>query len=84
MLDAVPKFLADELVSAREIHPTQVLFAVMRKFQPGGLEKRNQLLVMLEDVASCETAGEALKELIVWERSTKRAEELKLVIPDSS
>ena len=43
LLDAIPKMLADELVSAREIHPTQVLFAVMRKFQPGGLEERNQM-----------------------------------------
>lgn len=83
-LEAIPKSLADELVSARETHPIQVLRAVMKKFQPGGLEERNQLLIRLEEVASCANAEDAVKELVVWERMIKRAEELKLVIQDSS
>lgn len=41
-------------------------------------------MIRLEDVASCESAEEAVKEPVVWERKIKRAEELKLVIPDSS
>ena len=35
MLDAIPRELAEEAASAREIHPTQILFAVMKKFQAG-------------------------------------------------
>jgi len=84
LLEAIPKTLSDELVSSRGIHPTQILFGVMTKFQPRGLEERCQLLTKLEEVNVSETAEEAVKKLVTWERRIKRAEELKLTIPDSS
>jgi len=84
LLDAIPKDISAEAVAAREIHPTQLLYAIMKKFQPGGLEERSQLLSRIEEVNACKTCEEAVKELNTWERRITRAQELKLTIPDSS
>ena len=84
LLEAIPKDISAEALAAREIHPTQLLFCIMKKFQPGGLEERSQLLSRIEEVSACKTCEEAVKELTTWERRIKRAQELKLTIPDSS
>ena len=84
LLEAIPKDISSEAVAAREIHPAQLLYAIMKKFQPGGLEERSQLLMKIEDVNACKTCEEAVKELTTRERRIKRAKELNLTIPDSS
>ena len=84
LLDATPKSLSAEIVSLRVVHPTHGLFEIMEKLQPGGLEEMNQLLIKLEEVPSSESAEEAVRKLLAWERRAKRVKELKLVIPDSS
>jgi predicted enzyme related to lactoylglutathione lyase len=61
LLDAIPKDISAEAVAAREIHPTQLLYAIMKKFQPGGLEERSQLLSRIEEVNACKTCEEAVK-----------------------
>ena len=43
LLEAIPKDISSEAVAAREIHPAQLLYAIMKKFQPGGLGERSQL-----------------------------------------
>ena len=71
LMDAIPKDIVSEAVAAREIHPTQLLFAIMKKFQPGGLEERSQLLSRIEEVSACKTSEEAVKELNVGKKNQK-------------
>ena len=72
LLDAISSELSEDLTSNKELHPTEILFYLLKMYQPGGVEEKAMILRKLEAVPQCKEAPEALKELQNWERRRAR------------
>ena len=53
-LDAITGELSEELTSNKELHPTEILFYLLKMYQPGGVEERSTILRKLEEVPECQ------------------------------
>ena len=82
LLQSVPKAIKDEIIAARELTTTQILFRVLRTYQPGGLVEKSRLLEDLTTVPMVKSASEAVSALRLWKRKASRANELAAQLPD--
>ena len=82
LLQSIPKGIKDEVVAARELTTTGILFRIFRTFQPGGMAERSRLLEDLTTASGTKTAQETVAALRLWKRKASRAAELCTQLPD--
>eukprot|EP00435_Cladocopium_sp_Y103_P069220 s75_g32.t3 len=83
LMQALPAGLRQELVSARQMDATSILFRIYKTYQPGGLAERRHTLSQLTNTATAATPTEAVASLRLWRRQAQRAAELKATMPDA-
>ena len=84
LLEVLPEVLTADVVASRVITCVAVLFAVFKRFQPGGPSERAGLLSYLSQGQEAGTAVEAAQLLRQWRRWHQRAVELQASLPDPS
>eukprot|EP00913_Durusdinium_trenchii_P002203 g2035.t1 len=84
LLNAVPSGVRSEILASRTTSSTEVIFALFRRYQPGGLAERSRLLRSLVDPKTPGTVQELLETLRGWRRSLRRAQELDITTPDAT
>ena len=77
LLAALPDPIRREIISARKMSATEIMFRLHQIYQPGGTSERGNLLKNLADP----TVG-TLQRLRLWRRWLARAEELEVAMPD--
>ena len=82
LLAAIPEGLREEVVSTKNITTLGILSKGLVQYQPGGLAERSAILAALENPQEAQTVGAAVATLRKWQRWKRRAEELKVSIPD--
>ena len=76
LLRAIPEEIRKELISARDISSTGVLYRLLVTYQPGGPGERSLILRKLTDLGQMRTFGEAVVALREWRRYYLRAHEI--------
>lgn len=82
LMSALPETIRQELVSNRLLHVAGALFTVFKRYQPGGLAERSQILIELTSTTPASSAEEAISMLRMWRRQQNRALELSVQLPD--
>ena len=82
LLSAVPESIKTELITTRQLSVSGVLFAILRRYQPGGLAEKTYTLSELTTTSPASTASQAVQRLRQWKRQQTRASELGLTLPD--
>ena len=82
LLAALPEQLRRDVIAARGLSSTAILFRLHVTYQPGGSAERGTLLKSLSDVKVSGGVHDALAAIRLWRRWLGRAEELQLVLPD--
>ena len=77
LMEALPDSLVQsEIVARRMYHPSEILFAVLKHYQPGGATEKAALLNSLKSIGVSKVARTALENLRQWTRKLERAREL--------
>ena len=85
LLEAVPKFVKDELMAAQEdISTRRVFWKLATVFLPGGSGEKSSLLHRIATPGKAGCVTEAIALLVKWEGAVTRAKQLNLVLPDPS
>ena len=84
LLAALPSTLKSELVSARQMATGEILYRIMRNYQPGGLAEKSETLQALSVTQAAKSPKEATEKLQRWRRHQLRAQELGATLPDAS
>ena len=84
LLTAVPQSIKAEILSSRTTSSVEVLYALFRRYQPGGLAERSRLLRQLVEPKAPQTMNEVVEALRGWRRSLRRAQELEIATPDAT
>ena len=82
LLSAVPESLKSELITTRQLSVPGVLFAILKRFQPGGLAEKTYTLSELTATTQAVSPTQAVQKLRHWKRQQTRALELGLTLPD--
>ena len=82
MMQALPQGLRQELIAARQMEATHILYKIYKTYQPGGLAERRQMLAQLTDTQPAQTPAQAVASLRHWKRQAQRAVELQATMPD--
>lgn len=82
LLGALPESIRQELVATRQLHVPGIMFAIYRRYQPGGLKEKTQTLADLSNTKPAATPAEAVERLRLWRRQLLRAIELQATLPD--
>ena len=84
LLNAVPQSIKAEILSSRTTSSVEALYALLRRYQPGGLAERSRLLRQLVEPKAPQTMNEVVEALRGWRRSLRRAQELEIATPDAT
>ena len=84
LLNAVPQSIKAEILASRTTSSVEVLYALFRRYQPGGLAERSRLLRQLVEPKTPQTMNEVVEALRGWRRSLRRAQELEIATPDAT
>ena len=82
LLAALPEGLRRDVISARNLSSSVIMFRLYTTFQPGGGLERTGLLKNLTEMKVSGGPHEAAQALRQWRRWLSRAEELRLTLPD--
>ena len=82
LLPSIPLELRHDLISARQLWPSAILYRILRSFQPGGWGERSMLLTELTVTSAASSAIDASTRLRMWRRHRSRAIELGASLPD--
>ena len=82
LLQAIPSTLKIDLVASRELTTCEILFKVLKTYQPGGVTERAEVLSQLTAHSTAKTGPEAVEMLRLWKRRYLRVAELRLSLPD--
>ena len=84
LLAAVPDPIRRELISSRKLQSVEILYALLCRFQPGGVHEKTSLLKDLTENRLSANANihELLQTLRVWRRNLGRSAELGIQLPD--
>ena len=85
LMEALPEQLINtEVIAKQSFEVPEILFVVMKAYQPGGSSEKAAVLESLRSIEPGVGATEVLGRLREWRRRTVRAKELNLVLPDPS
>ena len=84
LLAAMPPSLKEEVVASRQLTAGEIMYKVLRHFQPGGIAEKAETLQSLTVLQSVKTAKDAVESLRRWRRRQLRAVELHAALPDPS
>ena len=73
LFQSILKGCKDEVVAARELTTTGILFRIFRAFHPGGMAECSRLLEDLATASSTKTAQETVAALRLWKRKRKQS-----------
>ena len=82
LMNAVPESIRHEIVAARQLHASGVLYKVLRTYQPGGLSERALTWSAITQTQPAEDPSQATEALRLWRRQVLRALELQALLPD--
>ena len=63
LLQAIPSGLKADLVASRELTCSEIVFRILKTYQPGGLNERAEVLSQLTTQVSAKNASEAVETL---------------------
>ena len=75
LLAAVPQTVKQEATSMREMTCVQLVFRILKLYQPGGLNEKSTILNNLTQTTAAKSAAEAGEMLRQWRRQLLRARE---------
>ena len=84
LLAALPEEIKGEALAMRSTTSVQLVFRVLTKYQPGGLGERTHLLKQLVEVRQPQSVGDMVNQLQMWRRWLRRAQELRVNVPDAT
>ena len=84
LLKALPEDMKSEAISSRSTTTVDLLFRILKKYQPGGLAERTHVLKQLVEGKSPNSIQDMVTQLQLWMRWFKRAKELRIDIPDAT
>ena len=84
LLKALPEDMKAEAISSRSTASVELLFRILKKYQPGGLSERTHVLKQLVEGRSPGSVGDMVGQLQLWMRWFKRAKELRIDVPDAT
>ena len=84
ILAALPGSLKDEAVASRQLATGELLYKILRVYQPGGVQERAETLSALTGDQAAKSAKDAVDKLRRWRRYQLRAMELQASLPDPS
>ena len=84
LLRALPESMRSEAISSRSTATVDILFRILKKYQPGGLAERTHVLKQLVEGKPPASVGDMVTQLQLWMRWFKRAKELKIDVPDAT
>ena len=82
LLPSIPLELRHDLISARQLWPSAILYRILRSYQPGVWGERSMLLTELTVTSAASSAIDASTRLRMWRRHRSRAIELGASLPD--
>ena len=82
LLAAVPQTVKQEAISLREMTCVQLVFRILKLYQPGSLNEKSTILNNLTQTTAAKSAAEAGEMLRQWRRQLLRARQLGLHVPD--
>ena len=84
LINAAPQNIKAEVLASRTTSSVEVLYALFRRYQPGGLAERSRLLRQLVEPKAPQSMNEVVEALRGWRRSLRRAQELDIATPDAT
>jgi hypothetical protein len=84
MLNALPKAMSAQFSDEWIVHVEEIMFRVMKAYQPGGVEEKQSLHRKMNEAVAAQNAAEALQALVNWERHPTRGLHLGVYPPDPS
>ena len=84
LFQAVPESISNQAMATRTLSSVGILYQVLKQYQPGGLQKRQELLRSLTDLPSVTVASDAVLHLQGWFRHVARARAMSVQLPDGS
>ena len=84
LLKSVGKELHEDIVASRVMSAAAIVYKLVRKYQPGGSNERQQLLNFLSNPEAAPNCQTAVKSLRKWRRWMVRAVEVGVSLPDPS
>ena len=84
ILAALPGSLKEEVVSSRLLSTGELLYKILRVYQPGGIAERAETLSALTGDYVAKSPKDAVDKLRRWRRHQLRAIELRASLPDPS
>ena len=82
LMSSLPDSVKQDLVATRQLHAAGVLFCILRKYQPGGLNEKTATLAALTQTSEASGPIEAADSLRLWQRQVNRVKELGATLPD--
>ena len=82
LLKARPEEMKTEALANRMTSSVELVYRVLKRYQPGGLGERTHLLKQLVDTRTPTSVQEMIHQLQMWRRWVRRARELRINIPD--
>ena len=83
LLPALPAELRHDLITARHLWPSAILYKILRSYQSGGWAERSALLTDLTTTKAVKDPASAATALRLRRRQKQRALELGAAIPDA-
>ena len=85
LLAAIPEPLRKDLISSRKLKSIEIIYALLCRYQPGGVHEKTVLLKDITENRLSANAGiaEVLQALRVWRRNLGRSFELGVQLPDA-
>ena len=80
LLESVPS----QALATRSLGSVGIIFQVLKQFQPGGLNERQELLKSLTELPTANNGHEAVLTLQAWLRRISRARNMQVQLPDGS
>ena len=84
LLQAVPESISNQAMATRTLSSVGILYQILKQYQPGGLQERQELLRSLTDLPPVTTAADAVLYLQGWFRHVSRARAMNVQLPDGS
>ena len=84
LLNSVPESVSSQALATRSLSSVEIIYQVLKQFQPGGLMERQGLLKSLTELPVAGSGQEAVVTLQAWFRHVARARTMQVQLPDES
>ena len=83
LLQVLPENIKRDVVASRTLSSTSIMFKLYTLYQPGGSAEKTGLLKQISEPKVTGNGQDLLQSIRTWRRWLARAQELRLILPDS-